>query len=504
MPDFGAPVADQITPPNPAQTVQTLGSLLNVANQNQQLQIGQQQLQVGQGEAQNAQQQMSERLLLQKTMATGKDPDGNPIKGPDGEVDPMAMNNFANKYLPLTGQGVQQSIIKTMDDRLKLNDSVRTLNQGYRNDISGIIRSGIGTDGSDIAGGLDAYAKQNPQAVPSIARAQSLLQHLNPQMPQGQRDMALQHLAQEFQPSGTTAQEQAPTTIPTTGPGGGVQMVQTNPLSAVPQGATGPETAQGISPTQAATRVPIYQGGQAGTVSLGSLTPGAPGYNSGSNAFGNGRLNSQPGQNSSFVASGAPIGTPEDVTWMKGDFHNVQAAADTAQQRTGLYNNVEQLSKKALTGPQDRLSYANSLLALVGVPAAQNVNDATVALNKNAAMIQQAFGGNTNMAREVVSHFTPGSVMPDKVNQEISEYGKANAQMQLFQQHYLQDASNGSDPATYKDRKSDLAMISDPRLWQFQNMSPADRVSYLRDMNSSQQQQFGALYKKANALGAFQ
>jgi hypothetical protein len=505
MPDFGAPVADQVTPPNPNQSIQTLSGILGLANAQQNLQIGQQKLQVGQGEAQQAQQQMAERQLLQTTMQTGKDPDGNPIKGPDGEVNPVALAGFANKYLPLTGQGVTQSIIKTQSDRLALNDSVRALGQNYRNDLSGIVRSGVGTqDPSVVSAGLDAYVKQNPAAAAAAGPAQSLLQHLSPAMPQQQRDMALQHLAMQFQPANTTAQEQAPVTTQITGPGGGSQTVQVNPYSAVPQGATGPEVAQGLGPAEAAQRVQVFQNGQPGTVPLGSITPGAPGYNDGTSPFGSGRYGSQPGATPGFAATGAPIGTGTDVEWMKKDYQQVQADAGSAQQRIGLYNNVQQLSRQALTGPQDRLSYANSLLALVGVPKAQDLNDAQAALNKNASMIQQAFGGDTDMARSVVQHFTPGTAMPDKVNQEISDYGKAYGQMQQFAQKYLQGPSNGTDPGAYKAAKADLSLVADPRVWEFQNKPPADRVDMLRTMTPQQRAQFGETYKRAAALGAFQ
>jgi hypothetical protein len=247
MSDFGSPIASQIQPPNPNQGLQTISGILNLRNQQQSLQLGQQQLQVGESAAQQAQQQMNERQLLQQTMLTGKDPDGNPVKAPDGQMDPNALANFANKYLPLTGQGVQQQIISTLNNRIQLNDQVRGLGQNYRNDISGIVRSGIGAqDPSGVSSALDAYAQQNPAAAPAISRAQSMLQHVNPAMPQDQRNMMLQRLSMEFQPASTTAAEQSPQIGTTTGPGGGVQAFQTNPLSAIPQGATGPEVAQGI------------------------------------------------------------------------------------------------------------------------------------------------------------------------------------------------------------------------------------------------------------------
>jgi hypothetical protein len=247
MPDFGAPVAAGINAPNPQQSVQTLSGLLGVAQQQQSLQQGQQALQVGAGQVQQAQQQQQERQLLQTTMQTGKDPDGNPIKGANGEVDPTALAGFANKYLPLTGQGVQQGIIQTLNNRVQLNDQVRGLGQNFRNDISGIVRSGIGMqDPSAVMPALSAYAQQNPNAAPAISRAQALLQHVSPQMPQAQRDQALQHLSMEFQPAATTAAQQAPQMGTTTGPGGGVQAFNTNPNSATPVGAVGPEVAQGV------------------------------------------------------------------------------------------------------------------------------------------------------------------------------------------------------------------------------------------------------------------
>ena len=246
-PDFGAPVAANIQVPDPNKPLQTLSGLMGIQRQKQALQIGQQQLQVGEGDVQQAQQQMKERQTLQQMLASGKDPDGNPIKGSDGEIDPVAFGAAANKHMPLLGQGVQQSIIKTLSDRVQLNNQVRGLGQDYRNDISGIVRSGIGGQNPmQVADGLDAYAKQNPQAASAIMRAQSLLLHLNPNMPQAQRDQALQHLAMEFQPASTTAAQQAPQMGVTTGPGGGLQAYQTNPNSATPMGAVGPEVAQGI------------------------------------------------------------------------------------------------------------------------------------------------------------------------------------------------------------------------------------------------------------------
>lgn len=253
MPDFGQPVAQNInTNSNATQGLQTLSQIMNMQRLQQSMQIGAQQLQILGADAQQANQQKHERVMLQNMMQSGKDPDGNPIKDENGEINAPAFAAAANKYLTLTGQGVTQSIIQTMDNRLKLNDSVRHLGQNYRNDVSGIVRSAIGTNQTPqaINAALDTYAQQNPNAAGAIMRAKALVQNLNPNVPQAQRDQALMHLAQEFQPAQTTELEQVPSVGTITGAGGGVQGIQTNPLSPVPMGAVGPEVRQGVSPAQ--------------------------------------------------------------------------------------------------------------------------------------------------------------------------------------------------------------------------------------------------------------
>lgn len=246
MPDFGAPVAQNINPPN---AFQTLSQVLGVQQARQNLQTGQYVQQQQQAGAQNAQQQMQERQLLQQTMMSGKDPDGNPIRDATGQINSPALSSFVNKYLPLTGQAVNQNIIKTQDDQLKLKDSLRGLNQNYKNDISGIVQSwnNSGVTPDQMNTSLDAYAQANPEAQNAINRAKAFIPNIaqtanDPQM----HGAKIRQLTQEFQPTQTTAAQQNANIQATTGQNGGVQLYQANPLSSVPTGAVGQEIAQGI------------------------------------------------------------------------------------------------------------------------------------------------------------------------------------------------------------------------------------------------------------------
>ena len=498
MPDFGNPVADQITAPNPNQSIQTLSGVMALKNQQQNLQIGQQQLQSGAADVQMKQQSAAQRQGI-ANIDWSKYADDTGMVSTDKMLgDPSLRAASGDQFLDVmkTAAGIRTQQLQNKQSLVNLND-------GLRNQFGSIV-SALRTD-PDVVNDTPAGRQKVTDAVNAFGAAggpdaQRVAEIYGPQVehvPQGQLARGLSTVQLQAMDASRQAAAQTPQYVNT-----GATLTNTNPQAAGGNLAGSPAIQNTLSPESAAQRVPTYSNGQPGTVSLGSVTPGAQGY--GSNAFGSGRYGSQPGQNPTFAATGAPIGTGADVDWMKHDYQNVQAEATSAQQRIGLYNNVQQLSKQALTGPQDRLSYANSLLALVGVPKAESLNDAQVALNKNAAMIQQAFGGNTDAARAVVQHFTPGTAMPDKVNQEISEYGKAVGQMQQFAQKYLQEPSNGTDPAAYKTAKANLSLVADPRMWEFQNKSPSDRVEMLRTMTPQQRAQFGELYKRAAGIGAFQ
>lgn len=240
MPDFGAPVADQITPPNPNQPLQTISGLMGVAQQ-------QQNLQIGQATAQSAQQQMAERQIYQKAMSTGTDPDGNQIKNADGSINFPAVSKFANKYMPITGQQIQQGIITTLDNANTYHSNALKLTNDQRAAVSGVLASGIGEpDSSGVMSRLDTLAQQNPDLAPFIKSTQQSVGTIPPNATPDQRDQILRHGVQAIQPAGTTAQQQMPSMVTTTGPGGGLQAANINPNSATPVGAVGPEVQQGI------------------------------------------------------------------------------------------------------------------------------------------------------------------------------------------------------------------------------------------------------------------
>lgn len=494
MADFGAPVANGITPPNPQQSIQTLSGLMGVAQQQQSLQQGQQQLQVGAGQVQQAQQQQQERQLLQQTMATGKDPDGNPIKGPDGEVDPVKMAGFANKYMPLTGQAVQQGIITTMNNRLQLNDSVRGLGQNYRNDISGIVRSGIGTqDPSAITPALSAYAQQNPNAAPAISRAQALLQHLNPAMPQAQRDQALQHLSMEFQPAATTAAQQAPQMGTTTGPGGGVQAFNTNPNSATPVGAVGPEVAQGV---------PL---GERSQVGANALTGGPTVINKNgqgqvtsiTNAPTQGVYVPQPGD-----AQALP-GLSAEREMARGAYANAGAAHTNNQL---VLQNIDQV---AATGPLG--IKARNLLSGFGVnpnsDAATAYDLVGKGLERSALQAAQSMGPNTNAGLDAQIKANGSLGYTPQAIKEVTKLNDAlTTGVQSYQPGLERAIASNPSAGVFAKRQFDQQWGAnfDPNVFKYYNAikagDTAEQQAIVKQLGGLNSKGYNAMMQKAQNL----
>lgn len=490
MPDFGAPVADQIQAPNPTQGIQTLAGLMGIKQQ-------QQQLQVGQSNVQQAQQQMNERQLLQQAMATGKDPDGNSIKDPDGQIDPTAMANFANKYMPLTGQGVQQSIIATLNNRVKLNDAVRGLGQNYRNDISGIVRSMIGTNAGpqDLNNALNAYAKQNPDASQAISRVQSMIQGVSPNMPQATKDMALQHLAMEFQPASTTAQEQAPVMTGVTGPGGGYQPTQTNPLSAVPVGPVGPETAQGL---------PLAQ---RQTLTANPLTGGMAVVNK----TGQGQITGVTNAPTQGVYTPQP-GDIQALPELTGEYNSARLQFSNAglqhENNRIVLDNIDNVQATGPSGNAMRnIASALGLNIGPGVSAATAYDLVGKGLERSALQAAQSMGPQTNAGLDAQIKAN-GSLAytPDAIKQ-ITHLNDAIVSGAQAYYPGLQKAMDSNPSAgVFVKRKFDQEWGAnfDPRIFEIYNaLKSGDKASadsVISSLGGKGSPQFKALMQKAEAL----
>jgi hypothetical protein len=251
--------------------------ILGIKQATQNLQTGQYVQQQQQSDAQLSQQQMAERQLLQQTLQTQKMPDGTPITTDQPspvtgrfEPDPDKLRAFAQRYLPLTGQAVQQSLTKTQADKTSLLEASRGLQGNYRGDLAGIINGFKGTQASsqDINNALDEYGRRNPDAIPAIHYASNLIDSgLHTVQNQTARDSYLGTIVQHLQPADVTAAQQAirPTTnaagqvigARSVGGGTGIELSPATEATTVgggsPRASLNPTTASVARQTTAAT-----------------------------------------------------------------------------------------------------------------------------------------------------------------------------------------------------------------------------------------------------------
>ncbi len=107
MPDFGTPVAQGVDV-SPNKGIQTLSDLMGLQQKQIGIQQQQQTLQTGtyiqrqqQAAAQQQQAAMQTRQAATKMAQSGQDPDGNSIRGDDGDIDPVKFSSSLNRIDPV-------------------------------------------------------------------------------------------------------------------------------------------------------------------------------------------------------------------------------------------------------------------------------------------------------------------------------------------------------------------------------------------------------------------
>jgi hypothetical protein len=466
VPDFGSPVAQNVNV-DPNKGLTTLSNLMSLQQQKQAIQskdIGIQQqktaLAGSQAEVQGQQQAMQERQLLQGAMKAGKDPDGNALIDGEGHPIPDALAKFATKHLPLTGQAVVQHIIQTQDNQLKLTDATRQLGGNFNADLSGRIRSFVGANATpeQVGAAIDDYVKQNPDGGKPLAiaqqRSKALIQGLANMAPE-QKDKALSHLADTFQPAATTTAQQTPAVEGVTNEQGQRAYIQTNPRAA---GGVGPVTNQGQPVT-------VKQGIPPGIF----IDPqGQPHYIGGQNVQGSGSLPTKTGVE---AASSATAG-------MSSHFENLNVAAQNLPLATGLTKTIEGLAPSAFVGVGgDKKQYIAGLLqALPGhfTPTGDAQTDTNL-LHKAMAQLNMSTPAGTDAARTLVEAGQPNTKMDPAAIKEAAGTVLGQVRMNVAERNFLQTARYSNkgqgDIETYQQGRQKFEASADPRIWQYEDLA---------------------------------
>lgn len=496
MPDFGAPVAQNVQAPN---LPQTLGSLMGLQQQKQAIQSNAQQLQIGANQAQQAQQTQEERQRVTQMMQSGVDDQGNSVRGPDGQPDPAKLLPALGRMAPLTGQKYAQDVMQTQNARVQLQTASTALTGQQRQALMGPIQA-ITTNPNDpeiiknSSTALDSWAEAHPEMGGIVSSAKSLLSHLESEPDPAKRSHMANSFSALFQPGqpvqtqpqgatvsngqqtlvGTTAppvaggaftpttgvQQQLPPTTPTVGAGG-------QPGYVGPQGAPGgpasPFNADGVQGPQRAAILKHI----AATDPDPSVRAQAQQALNGGGA----------GAPSSFVPSALPPGQAQNIAnnvdEMNRHFAGLQDAASGAQLQQGLIGNIKSLAGGAATGTgAGRKAFVSGLLSALHVPGTGDEAKDTDLLEKNMAQLNLSTPASTDAARTIVSAARPHGTMQAGAITEAADQLGGQIQANVAMRNALQGYKMMGDVQGYQAARTKLESVADPRAWQYVNLGP--------------------------------
>lgn len=294
--------------------------------------------------------------------------------------------------------------------------------------------------------------------------------------------------------------------------GAGNTIFALDPMTGQPIGSTFvPST---LTPAEAAARVPTFQNGQPGSVPMGSLVPGTPGYGGGAGSPGAGGI---PGMGGAGAAPGGflPTGPKLGQEAASAETGQLDAkAADAAyteaqgaptrilQLQTGL-----QALQNITTGPnQDRWNQFKTIVGnMPGIGGMVDMNKVrdfdefhkvmtAYATNQMASMgngsdskLAAAISGNPN---DKISNLANDQILRMTIGLE----GYKAAMTQAFQQ-------SGATPGSFRDFQTRWNAQVDPRAFVASQMSDADLQRMYSRMSPAEQSKFNATWALAEKNG---
>lgn len=375
MPDMIQPVGAMIKAPDPNQAFSTMSSILGLKQQQQALTQGQQQIQGTAMANQGTAMSLGERQKVQQILSSGVDDQGNSIKDEDGTPDPDKAMKWMPRVAPTTYPAYLEGIQKTEASKLGLKKSAADLGQTYRDQIGGMLQSGVNDpsfNSQKAAALLTPYGAQNPDAAPAITHALSLLRGLDtvktgdPKADLQKKNDMLVHTIQAFKPSLANQ----PTTVDTN--------------AAIQPGSQQPLTGA-ITP--------------AGQPIAKQVGPGATPV---TDAFGRTSVFNPQNNTVAPIGTGPQGTTPSSFTQPVADQHQVQndidtarKAGDAAPQVRSINDKLLSLSSQTQTGPGTQT--VQKIAAALNLPSGSNFQEINAYLERQAAAAGQAMGlPNTN------------------------------------------------------------------------------------------------------------
>ncbi len=424
---------------------------------------------------------MQTRQAATKMAQSGQDLDGNPIRGDDGEIDPVKFSTALNKIDPVNAAPIVQNILKTTNDKLNVQSGALKLDAQQRGMLQGPLQA-LNVDPSDDAitnarSTITGLINQHPEMTKTGQSVLSLLDHVqNTQDPKARAKMAnsLSALLQAGTPVETQPQRARADIGPST-------LVGTVEPAAAGGGFTGATTlTKGVAPgiVMDLQGQPHYIGGAAGT--------------------GMGAGGSSPWPTPSAVQ--AQTKTASD---MSDHFTGLNASAQSLPLVTGLTKTIEGLAPSAFTGPGgDKRQYMAGLARVFGVNLTGDAQTDTNLMNKAMAQLNISTPAGTDAARALIEAGQPNSHMDAAAIREAAGTVAGQVRMNAAERNFLQTTrlSNrgAGDPQAYQEGRQAFEANADPRIWQYEELAKGNPATARAFIN--RQPDKADLVRKAGAL----
>lgn len=182
------------------------------------------------------------------------------------------------------------------------------------------------------------------------------------------------------------------------------------------------------------------------------------------------------------------------------DWKATSDAANKAQQRIGIYQNIKKFAPDAFTGVGgQRKELAAGILNAAGISAYEAEKVSTEELAKNSALLAMA-GGNTDAARALAEIATPNKKLNEKAIKGIADQLIGVEKMNQSKAQFL--APVAQDSAKYQERLNVFNQVADPRL--FQEATPDDVAKMKARMSEAERADFGRRVKLLKQMGLTQ
>jgi hypothetical protein len=217
-----------------------------------------------------------------------------------------------------------------------------------------------------------------------------------------------------------------------------------------------------------------------------------------------------PGAPRGFVPTGPAMGVAGsndgNVDVVNKHWATVGADAQNAQTNIGIAQNIKSYADKALTGKQgDKLAAVNGLLSVFGQGGQTDISTATDLLQKNMARLsltsRQGAGG-TDAAGALATAANPHGTMTAEAIKDAADQVIGAQKMALSQQQLLQPFKLNNDVAGYQATLSKFNQAADPRVWQFQDMTPDQRAHFKAGLSPADQKAFSSKIRTLEGMGA--